>query len=378
MSKHYLIGLFIFILSLYSYQTDLSKNDFPIIELTLCVILVSLQKISIAYFKNIKNTLFIPASYMKTIFFSVIIGALLIVKPIFFVFLPVFYLSLELKHKTSYLYFILIPIFALVVNASFYQFLFVLGQALIASLIYTFYINNLQIEKNSYREIDHLRYINEQSKDEQEKLIKLQDNLIANSILNERRRIVGEIHDILGHQLSSAIIQIAALEFKVADPLLKKELQAVKNTLDTSMNNVRSVIHLEKEKSIDLKSEIQFLVDQFNKCKINFSYMNKVTFSNHASHSILSIFKEALTNINKHSNATQVNLSVQESNHYVTLLIADNGKNLTKKRFDQGIGLITMEERVQKLGGRLHITTNDGFRIFIKLPKELKNEINDS
>ncbi|MGX7108125.1 sensor histidine kinase [Facklamia miroungae] len=380
MSKQEEFSHFILILTLYCYHTDLSTNSYPIIAFCVCLILISIQKILLITLKESEKN---KGSFKKNysiikLLFIFTIGILIVIDKDLFVFLPAFYFLLELSSKASYFYFFLIPFAALLAGASLEQFLFILGQSYLTSLLNTVIMNNKQFKNKSYHEIDRLRIINENRKHEQETLIKAQDDLIANSILKERSRIINEIHDILGHQLSSAIIQIAALEYVITDQNIKNSLLNLKDTLNSSMNNIRSVIHVEKANSINLKFEIQTLVDQFTKCNIHFTYKNTANFSNQAIHSIVNIIKEALTNINKHSNASYVTLSVQETDKYVILLIVDNGNQIEDfSTCQKGIGLMIMEERVQRLKGNLHIITDNGFRIFIKIPKELNDETND-
>ena len=51
------------------------------------------------------------------------------------------------------------------------------------------------------------------------------------------------------------------------------------------------------------------------------------------------------------------------------LVIADNGSRITLQK--GGIGLSNMAERVETLGGQLRLHTEQGFEIFITIPKEL-------
>lgn len=247
--------------------------------------------------------------------------------------------------------------------------LFVLGFSVMTSVVHTILQQNQTFVEVSYNEIDTLRHLNERFRKEQNHLLSLQDERVHATMMKERKRIVEEIHDTLGHQLSSAIIQIGALQYLVEDPAVKKSLTDVKNTLDTSMNNVRSIIHTERETVVDLEKELHQLTEQFTKCAIFFQYEVHAPPDSQTAHSFVNIVKEGLTNINKHSNATSVQLRLTEWKNQWALLLADNGA-VEEQNFRQtkGIGLMNMEERVEKLGGKMHINVDNGFRIFITIP----------
>ena len=87
----------------------------------------------------------------------------------------------------------------------------------------------------------------------------------------------------------------------------------------------------------------------------------------------IAIVKEALNNVMKHSNATQVWVVVREHPGLYQLVIEDNGTTEgVKKRaeYGRGIGIRNMKERVDAFGGNLEIRTQKGWRIYITVPKK--------
>ena len=85
-------------------------------------------------------------------------------------------------------------------------------------------------------------------------------------------------------------------------------------------------------------------------------------------YSILYIIKEALTNVSKHSNASLVNITLVEMKTACYLKISDNGTNPPAK--DGGMGLFSISKRIEDLGGKVEISTQDGFRIFATIYKK--------
>lgn len=254
---------------------------------------------------------------------------------------------------------------------------FVAGLSLLISFMQTHLKKSRSNEIKSFDEISNLRFKNERMEGEQKLIISLQDERIKNSILGERKRLVGEIHDLLGHQLSSSIIQIAALEYIVQDDKAKESLREINRVLNDSMNNVRAVIHTERESAVNLEHELKQIIQSFTKASVDFTYRNTKALTNQITHSIVTIVTEALTNINKHSDATAVTIRFIELADKWTLLILDNGKSTSQRETplkSEGIGLLNMEERVKMLNGTLFISNEKGFRIFITIPMEEMEE----
>ena len=70
----------------------------------------------------------------------------------------------------------------------------------------------------------------------------------------------------------------------------------------------------------------------------------------------------------RHSNATQVTLALLEHPALYQLVLQDNGTQATGKA-GKGLGLRSMTDRVEALGGSLTVEHSSGFRIFISIPK---------
>ena len=86
----------------------------------------------------------------------------------------------------------------------------------------------------------------------------------------------------------------------------------------------------------------------------------------------IAIIREALNNVIKHSNADRVHILVREHPALYQLIIEDNGTDIkTSKLTDgTGMGLTNIKDRVDSLDGNLQIQIENGFRIFITIPKK--------
>jgi len=135
------------------------------------------------------------------------------------------------------------------------------------------------------------------------------------------------------------------------------------------MDSIRTSVHDLHEEAIDLKTEIQKLIDSFKFCSIKFDYDAEANLEKSIKYCFIEVTKEALSNIIKHSNATQVLVIIREHPALYQLVIEDNGSHCTSNS-ENGIGIKNIADRVYAVGGNFNISTDKGFRIFISIPKK--------
>jgi len=198
-----------------------------------------------------------------------------------------------------------------------------------------------------------------------------QDEQVHSAMLMERNRIAREIHDNVGHLLSSGMLQLGALLAVVQTEDTKEPLRALKGTLSEAMGSIRQSVHGLHDESIDLQMEISSLIRSFTFCQAAMDYDVESNPDRRIKYAFLAVVKEALSNIAKHSDATHVSITIREHPALYQLDIRDNGKSISySKENTGGIGIINMANRITDLHGRLLITTDNGFHIFISIPKE--------
>jgi signal transduction histidine kinase len=200
-------------------------------------------------------------------------------------------------------------------------------------------------------------------------LLDKQDYEINLATLSERNRIARDIHDNVGHLLSRSILQIGALLAINKDEEMKENLRLIKDTLSEAMDSIRNSVHDLHEESIDLQTEIHKLIDSFVFCSIKFDYDVKTSLEKNTKHCFIAVTKEGLSNIIKHSNATETLVIIREHPAFYQLVIQDNGSNCSYNS-ENGIGIENIMDRVATLGGNVNISNDKGFKIFISVPKK--------
>lgn len=292
----------------------------------------------------------------------VLAGILGFVIPPFLTILPL--LFFHLQKKGSFIFFAVFPILAYLIK-DYYQGLAFLALLSCYSHFSSKHLKKLEEIQNSYlQNIDSSESTLRKLRNKNMLLQKESEVEKRNVVLQERNRIAREIHDNVGHQLTSAILQLSALEMYSKD---QKELAQLKETLQKAMEDIRISIHAEHRDSLSVKDMIHQLVDsyQFAPVQLNISYKDEVPANYY--YNMKLIIKECLANTAKHSNASKVNLVFKQESNFYLLLYYDNGTIINENK-GEGIGLLSMEERTQSLGGSFHYNLSDGFHLFIQLP----------
>ncbi len=201
-------------------------------------------------------------------------------------------------------------------------------------------------------------------------LLAKQDTEIYAATLKERNRIARDIHDNVGHLLSRSLLMTGAIQTLNTSDKLCEPLSQLDATLNQAMNSIRDSVHNLHDEALNLENTTKQLVTDFQFCPVDLSYDMGYEPPTAIRYAFLSITREALANIIRHSNADHVRIVMREHPSLYQLEIGDNGTRINAPFSENhGLGLTNMQERVTKLHGTMRLYTESGFRIFITIPK---------
>ena len=296
--------------------------------------------------------------------------------PQFIFFLPMAFYDLVF---CKYQYFSILAIIPLMVNIDHFtpvQALILLMSSVIEMILKHRTLKTNELYYKYIKQRDDLTEISITLENKIKELTDRQDSEVMLATLDERNRIAREIHDNVGHLLSSSILQIGAIMAITKEENTKASLGIVKNTLDTGMNSIRNSVHDLHEDSIDLYSQLSGLTKEFKFCSAQLNYEIEAKLDAKVKYAIIAIVKEALANVIKHSNASTVTVSLYEHPSLYQLIILDNGTGSSLEQ-GNGMGLESIRQRVNSLNGIVNINNEKGFKIFISFPnKDYKKERN--
>ena len=196
--------------------------------------------------------------------------------------------------------------------------------------------------------------------------------------LQERNRISREIHDSVGHSLSTIIIQLGAIS-KLSEennPQISQMSSQLREFAVKGLQEVRTVVHDLKPEQLT-KQQLTVALEEFiyetkQHSGVEFVFrQNKPTFQL-TKEQELTIFRgvqEATTNAIRHGKATKITLLMMYSANELIVTIMDNGVGSSAISLEGG--LKALEERLHEQQAQLEIkNTEQGFTVQMKLKGE--------
>jgi signal transduction histidine kinase len=204
--------------------------------------------------------------------------------------------------------------------------------------------------------------------------------LIENqATLQERNRIAREIHDSVGHALTAQSIQLENVAVWLRENVGRAEehLQKARGLGKEALQNVRQSVATMRQPPLQGQSfndAIETLVNEFERTT-GIQTMMQIQVAQglptDIAIALYRIVQEAMTNIAKHSQATQVNLKLSETPQELELIVEDNGQGFDPTQNTTGFGLQSMRERTEALGGLFYLNSHSGqgCRLHLNIPQ---------
>lgn len=204
-----------------------------------------------------------------------------------------------------------------------------------------------------------------------QELKKNQLDLLGASKTEERNRIARDLHDSVGHLLSTLSIQLTALEkiTKSRDLSISENIGELKDFTQDGLREVRKIIHDMKVEDNNWKNNIEKLINSSG-IKINYIVNEETwTLNERQEQAIYRIIQEFITNSQKYSNTNKINISLIFSQDSLVLSMKDFGKGCDD--FEEKGGLLSIRERVNELHGEMNVESgnNKGFYLQVYIPR---------
>ncbi|MFZ6872247.1 ATP-binding protein [Undibacterium sp. Di27W] len=204
---------------------------------------------------------------------------------------------------------------------------------------------------------------------------------------DERKSIAIEIHDelnasLIAARLEAQRIQFLAAQIEAGDATLEIQERAkaiTKLTLDLYANGRNLVRRLRPEvlDMLGLQGAVEDMLRHYNTnvpgCQFHFDSEGDFSRLDSAlAISVYRIIQEALSNIMKHAQASQVEvaLTMLEEQQSLQIEVSDNGRGFDIHHSSAGIGITGMRERVAAFNGdmELHSSSTEGTQVVIRFP----------
>jgi signal transduction histidine kinase len=196
----------------------------------------------------------------------------------------------------------------------------------------------------------------------------------------ERTHIARAIHDELGQALTGLKMDVAWLQKHLdqPQPVLLQKTQAMSDLIDTAVQTVRRISTELRPGILDLSlvATIEWELQEFQirsgiEGKL-ISAPEETTLDADGATTVFRIFQEILTNVTRHAQATQLEVSIEENATFLTLQVQDNGRGITASEIHspKSIGLLGMQERARLQAGEVQFqgTPGHGTTVTVRLP----------
>ena len=197
----------------------------------------------------------------------------------------------------------------------------------------------------------------------------------------ERQQVAEDLHDNLGSAIATLKLHIENLKLSLNKKKVDKEALFTKteHLIEEAYQKVRSIAHAKNSGVIaneGLLVAIQLMAEKVSVANSIDIEVIHYGLEKHLENSLeISLFRmaqELTTNIIRHAHASHATINISQDKEGFTLLVEDNGIgiNTSKLTMKHGMGLHSIETRVEHLGGTFTIdsTPTKGTTIIIQVP----------
>lgn len=216
-----------------------------------------------------------------------------------------------------------------------------------------------------------------------------------NARLEEREHIARNIHNVVGHTITSALVSLQAYEvLKEADPTKAEDkLSATSERMHLALEEIRRAVRVldEETEEISLQDFCNLLAAEAEKFSMDTEIQVLHNLADSQETGIFvekctceflhSVLTEAINNGIRHGKATCFFVQLSYDTAHIQLEISDDGVGFAgmsdieqRKRLENGYGLRKMEKYVQNHGGTFRVEGENGFKVQVALHLVTKEE----
>jgi two-component system, NarL family, sensor histidine kinase NreB len=193
--------------------------------------------------------------------------------------------------------------------------------------------------------------------------------LVLEAQTEERRRISRELHDHAGQLLTSMLLRLQVLKETSINDRAREAVEEISSVASSTLEDISRLargLHPAVLDDLGLEEALRRAAQEFEASGVAIRIRIRgirERLPQHMEREIYQILKEALTNVLKHSRATNVVLSLERRGASIVAMVKDNGTGFD---FREGgtrgthLGLVGMNERAALIGGSVLISSAPG------------------
>lgn len=203
-------------------------------------------------------------------------------------------------------------------------------------------------------------------------------NAVFEAQEEERRRIAKELHDGIGQTIGAIKMNYQVLSEKMDNPELIPDFKKVQKMLDNAGAEVRSISHQMLPKELEQFGLVPAIEGMLNlhfensPIKANFEYSGfDVRIGTAVELALFRVLQELVSNVIKHSKASQLTVQLIRLKTHVMMNVSDNGIGFdVENNQKNGIGLLSIASRIDAIKGNLRYESGagNGTTVIIRTP----------
>ena len=182
------------------------------------------------------------------------------------------------------------------------------------------------------------------------------------AVNEDRDRLARDLHDHVIQRLFGVGLSLQGLAVRAA-PGISDGLQKQVNVVDEIIAELRATIYAlgMGGSSRGVRDDLTVLVGDLRdmvgfELAVSFDGPVDTWVSERMAEHLLAVIREAVTNIERHAQATKATISLSASGEHCELVVTDNGRGMDGKGRDGGRGLTNLRRRAEKLDGRFEVS----------------------
>ncbi|NNE25368.1 MAG: hypothetical protein HKN09_00865 [Saprospiraceae bacterium] len=196
-------------------------------------------------------------------------------------------------------------------------------------------------------------------------------------IIQVRQRIATNLHDEVGSMMTRIALESDLINAAVySDTESKKKIKEIADQSREASSTMSDIVWSFDARQDQTKSLLDRMRQHMHNMltPLEIEHILKADNLNEnqklkpeVRQNIYLIFKEAVHNIVKHSNANQVTVSIEQTNGLFSMIVKDNGRGTKNGSPSSGQGLTNMNARAKKIGGHLEINEKNGYTVKLEV-----------
>jgi signal transduction histidine kinase len=187
-------------------------------------------------------------------------------------------------------------------------------------------------------------------------------SVVAAASLEERRRLARDVHDGLAQEIAFIARNARLLPEKGAEPqLVERILRGIARAQEESRRVVGALAETKADEPLEraLAEAAQDAARRYG-AAVDMELASGITLSPLEREAVVRIASEAVANAARHSGTEVLRLYLERLDAGMRLKVVDDGEGFDEEQPKKGFGLVTMKERAEALGGKLHIDSRRG------------------